>query len=93
MPSAWDRYLRHAELFFLGFWDGKIQFCKGNLPFRESKNSKMSPAASLWELEIPKKVLMFFEGSIFRLWEREMPQKVLMGKVLAVDPYTLGGGG
>ena len=51
----------------------------------------MSPAASLWELEIPKKVLMFFEGSIFRLWEREMPKKVLMGKVLAVDPYTLGG--
>ena len=53
----------------------------------------MSPAASLWELEIPKKVLMFFEGSIFRLWEREMLKKVLMGKVLAVDPYTLGGGG
>ena len=41
---------------------------------------------------MPKKVLMFFEGSIFRLWEREMPKKVLMGKVLAVDPYTLGGG-
>ena len=52
----------------------------------------MSPAASLWELEIPKKVLMFFEGSIFRLCAREMPKKVLMGKVLAVDPYTLGGG-
>ena len=72
----------------------KYNFVKGIYHFGSPKTKKFRLRRAYGNAKCPKSAYgKSFEGSIFRLWEREMPQKVLMGKVLAVDPYTLGGGG